>query len=83
LIPIGVTVLSAPENDLSEIRRKGLEARCDVVDFPREGQQTTNYQAFREATAIVNSQTMKYLAIALVGAKKEVNKIVGHLALLR
>jgi hypothetical protein len=65
------------------LRRKGLEARCDVVDFPREGQQTMNYQAFREATAIVNSQTIKYLAIALVGAKKEVNKIVGHLALLR
>ncbi len=83
LIPIGITVLSAPENDLSEIRRKGLEARCDIVDFPREGQQTTNYQAFREATAIVNSQAMKYLAIALVGGKKEVNKIVGHLALLR
>jgi hypothetical protein len=44
LIPIGITVLSAPENDLSEIRRKGLEGRCDVVDFPREGQQTTNYK---------------------------------------
>jgi hypothetical protein len=26
---------------------------------------------------------MKYLAVALVGGKKEVSKIVGHLALLR
>jgi hypothetical protein len=83
LIPVGITVLSAPGNDLSEIRRKGIEAKCDVVDFPREGQQTTNYRAFREATAIVNSQAMKYLAVALVGGKKEVSKIVGHLALLR
>ncbi len=83
LIPVGITVLSAPGNDLSEIRRKALEAKCDVVDFPREGQQTTNYQAFREATAMADSQTMKYLAVALVGGKKEVSKIVGHLALLR
>lgn len=65
------------------LRRKGLEARCDVVDFPREGQQTTNYQAFREATAMADWQTMKYLATALVGGKKEVSKIVGHLALPR
>jgi hypothetical protein len=83
LIPIGITVLSALENDLSEIRRKGLEAKCDVVDFPREGQQTRNYQAFREATATVNRQAMRYLAVALVRRKKEISKIVGHLALLR
>lgn len=79
LIPIGITVLSAPENDLSEIRRKGLEARCDVVDFPREGQQTTNYQAFREAAAIVNSQAMKYLAIALGRGKKRAARLLDIL----
>jgi hypothetical protein len=83
LIPIGITVLTASGNDLSEIRRKGIEARCDVVDFPREGQQTTNYHAFRETIAAVNSEAMRYLAVALVGGKKEISKIVGHLTLLR
>jgi hypothetical protein len=61
------------------LRRKGLEARCDVVDFPREGQQTTNYQTFREAAAIVNSQAMKYLAIALVGGKKRSARLLDIL----
>src|SRR5260370_18099856 len=42
LIPVGITVLTASGNDLSEIRRKGVEARCDFVDFPTQGQQPTN-----------------------------------------
>jgi hypothetical protein len=60
-----------------------LEAGCDVVDFPREGQQTTNYRAFQQTVATVDGETMRYLAVALVGGKKEISKIVGHLALLR
>jgi hypothetical protein len=32
---------------------------------------------------MADSQTMNYLAVALVGGKKEVSKIVGRLALLR
>jgi len=83
LIPIGIAVLAASQDELPDIRRKGLEAGCDVIDFPVEGQQTTNYQAFREAVAAIQPEEMRYAGIALVGEKKEISKIVGNLRLLK
>lgn len=83
LIPIGIAVLAATQDELREIRRKGLEVGCDVIDFPVEGQQTTNYQAFREAVSVIPPEEMKYVSVALVGQKKEISKIVGKLGLLK
>ena len=83
LIPIGIAVLAAPQNELAEIRRKGIETGCDVVDFPVEGQQTNDYQAFRQAVAAVAPPMLRYAGVALVGQKKEINRIVGRLKLLR
>lgn len=83
LIPIGIAILSASQEELPEIRRKGLETGCDVVDFPVEGQQTTNYQMFREAVAAARPESIHYAGVALVGQKKEISKIVSHLGLLK
>lgn len=80
---IGVTVLAAGSNDLSSIRAKGLEANCDVIDFPVQGQQTTNYAAFREAVAQVGTADLRYVGVALVGPRESIKKIVGNLALLK
>jgi hypothetical protein len=82
LIPIGITILAAAQSELPEIRQKGLETSCDVIDFPVEGQQTKNYQIFCETVAALQPEAMKYTGVALVGQKKEINKIVGKLALL-
>lgn len=82
LIPIGVTMLAANQEQLAEIRRRGLEAGCDVVDFPVEGQQTKDYQTFRAAVAGLTPTALRYTGVALVGQKKAVSKIVGKLALL-
>jgi hypothetical protein len=82
LIPIGVTLLAAAQQELSDIRRRGLAAGCDVVDFPVEGQQTKDYQTFREAVAGLAPETLRYTAVALVGQKKDISKIVGKLGLL-
>jgi hypothetical protein len=83
LIPIGITVLAASQSTLTDIRSKGLEARCDIVVFPVQGQQTTHYAAFVEAVAQIASEEMEYVGIALIGERKVISKIVANLALLK
>lgn len=83
LIPIGITVLAADAADLSSIRDRGLQAGCDVIDFPVQGQQTMNYGAFRAAVAQVATSELRYVGVALVGPREPIKKIVGNLALLK
>ena len=46
LIPIGIAVLGASQEELAAVRHKAMATtKCDVVDFPVQGQQTTNYAA--------------------------------------
>jgi len=82
LIPIGIAVLGATQDELSAIRQKGADAGCDIVDFPVQGQQTTNYAAFREAVAGVPAPDLRYVAVALIGERKPLGKVVSKLGLL-
>jgi hypothetical protein len=83
LIPIGIAVLAASQEELCEIRQNGLETGCDVVDFPVDGQQTTNYQTFQEAVAATLPDALRYVGVALIGGRREINRIVGRLKLLK
>ncbi|AJK49128.1 DUF2000 domain-containing protein [Burkholderia plantarii] len=83
LIPIGITVLAAEADALSAIRDKAAAAGCDVVDFPVQGQQTTDYAAFGAAVAEVATADLRYVGIALVGARKAIGKLVANLGLLK
>jgi hypothetical protein len=83
LIPIGIAVLGTSRDDLRDIRQKGFEAGCDVVDLPMAGQRTTNYQAFREMVAAAKARDLEYVGVALIGGRKQIGKIVGRLALLK
>ncbi|GLU33572.1 DUF2000 domain-containing protein [Trinickia caryophylli] len=83
LIPIGIAVLSADQATLSQIREKGLAAGCDIVDFPVQGQQTTDYSAFRDAVAQVATGDLRYVGVALIGARKPVGKVVANLSLFK
>jgi hypothetical protein len=83
LIPMGIAVLGAPKDALLDIRRRGLEVGCDVVDFPADGQTTTDYEAFRRTVARTRPEAMTYLGVALVGQRKDINRIVGNLALVK
>ncbi|KAF1046884.1 MAG: hypothetical protein GAK35_00831 [Herbaspirillum frisingense] len=83
LIPIGIAVLSAPSEALAGLRAKAVQAGCDVVDFPVQGQQTTDYQAFIDAVARVREEELRYVGVSLYGPKKTVGKLVGNLALLK
>jgi len=83
LIPIGIAVLGADPATLSGIRDKGVAAGCDVVDFPVQGQQTTDYSAFRDAVALTATADLQYIGVALIGARKPIGKIVANLGLLK
>ncbi|NIE86641.1 MULTISPECIES: DUF2000 domain-containing protein [unclassified Burkholderia] len=83
LIPIGIAVLSAEAARLPSIRDKAVAAGCEVVDFPVQGQQTTDYSAFRDAVAQVTTAELAYLGVALVGPRKAIGKIVSNLGLLK
>ena len=83
LIPIGIAVLSAEQGELNTLRAKGLEMGCDVIDFPVQGQQTTNYEGFRDAVAAVRTDDLRYVGLALVGEKKPISKVVANLSLLK
>lgn len=83
LIPIGITVLAAPREELTSLSARAAEAGCDLVDFPVQGQQTTNYQAFRDAVSVVKTPDLRYVGVALIGEKKPISKLVANLALLK
>lgn len=80
LIPIGIPVLSADAPRLAALRAKAL-AECDVVDFPLQGQQTTDYQAFLHSMRQAEGGALEYLAVGLVGPKKRIGKLAGGLPL--
>lgn len=83
LIPIGIAVLGAEQSTLGELRSKALLAGCDVVDFPVQGQQTTDYQAFLDAVRAAPPASLQYVGVALVGEKKPISKLVANLRLLK
>lgn len=80
LIPIGIPVLKATTQQLSELRAKSL-AHCDVVDFPVQGQATTDYSAFLAAVQALSGESIQYLAVGLVGPRNRVSKLVGGFSL--
>jgi hypothetical protein len=82
LIPIGIPVLAADQAELTALRGKALDGYIDVVDFPVQGQQTTHYDAFRDAVKNVPPEDLRYVGIALVGDRKPIGKIVGKLGLM-
>ena len=75
-------MLAAARDELPAIRERALATGCDVIDFPVEGQQTKDYQTFRDAVAVLTPEAISYTGVALVGQKKEISKIVGKLDLL-
>jgi hypothetical protein len=83
LIPIGIAVLAADQAQLATARDKAVAAQCDVVSFPVQGQQTTDYAAFRDAVAAVATDALRYVGIALIGERKPVGRAVANLGLLK
>lgn len=83
LIPIGIAVLAAPAPDLAMVRAKALKGGIDVVDFPSQGQETTDYAEFGARVRAVAADELTYVGIGLVGPRKAVGRVVGRYPLLR
>lgn len=82
LIPIGISVLAADQDELRVLAGAGDAAGFDVLRFPVQGQQTKNYAEFLAAVAQAERSQLHYVGIALVGDRKPISKLVGKLALL-
>jgi hypothetical protein len=84
LVPQGLAVLRAPAERLSELRAQAAASEdVGVIDFPSEGQQTTDYDELRRRVAITPTVNLRYLAILLYGPRRAVSRLSGNLALLR
>jgi hypothetical protein len=83
LIPIGIPILAAPKEELPGIRSRALEVDIEVVDFPAQGQLTTNYAEFMQMMSGTQPESIAYLGIMLFGTRKKVSRIVGKYSLLR
>ncbi len=82
LIPIGISILAGAAADLRDVRAKALKNGIDVVDFPSQGQQTTDYAEFGLRVREVLTEDLSYVGIGLYGKRKSVGRIVGKFSLL-
>jgi hypothetical protein len=83
LIPHGLPVLAAPSSQLSTLRDQARAAELGVIDFPTNGQQTTDYDEFRRQITQLPASTIKYLGVIIYGPRRAVSKLTGRLPLLR
>lgn len=83
LIDRGLPILKAPAAHLAALRARAVEAGVEVIGFPRFGQATTDYEAFREHVARTPTAELDYLGLLFAGPKPTVNKLTGSLPLLR
>jgi hypothetical protein len=83
LIDRGLPILKAPADELGPLRARAVAAGVEVISFPRFGQETTDYEAFRERLADTPTAQLAYLGLLLSGPKRAVNKLTGSLPLLR
>jgi hypothetical protein len=51
LIPMGLPVLTAPQDDLRRLRERAAHNGVGVIDMPTCGQQTNDYHEVREAVS--------------------------------
>ena len=83
LIPIGIAVLAASAAELCALRAKALSGGIDVVDFPSEGQTTTDYAAFGARVRGIATEDLSYAGVGLYGRRKAVGRVVGRFSLLK
>jgi hypothetical protein len=83
LIPMGLPVLVAEADRLSELRERALARGVAVAGFPALGQQTTDYAEFTASVAGTPAAELRYLGLALWGERRAVGRVTGSLGLLR
>lgn len=80
---IGCTVLGAPAQRLTDIRRKAVaQPGVAVVDMPTQAQHTRVYDDYLFAVGTSRGADLSYSAISLFGPRRIVDKLVKGLSLL-
>ena len=84
---VGITmvtlpVLSASSETITDLWVRATQLGLLVVDFSEAAQSTTTYDAYTAKLQATQAADVKYLGIAIRGAKKLVNRLTGNLALL-
>ena len=75
-----IPILKSDKMRIKEIRDSLFVSDVFVVDFCSAAQTTKNYEDYSKK---ILSQEPEYLGVAMVGPKKQVNKLTGNLPLLR
>ncbi len=83
LIGRGLPILRGDRAQLSELARTATELDAGLIALPTFGQQTTDYDAFRGEVARTSAAELAYLGLLVHGPKRTINKLTGHLPLLR
>lgn len=83
LITMGLPVLAAPADRLGPVRAAALAAGLHVLDFPTDGQRTTDYDAFAGSVAATSAADLGYLGLLVAGPAKPVRRLTGGFRLLR
>ncbi len=84
ILNITLPILASDADTIKAIRAKatGTEGLL-VVDFTETAQKSLKYEDYTEKLAATPEAELKYLGVAIYGPKKQVNKLVGNLPLLR
>ncbi len=84
ILNITLPILAADADTIKAIRDKAVKTEgLLVVDFTETAQRSLRYEDYAERLAGRQPEELKYLGVAIYGAKKQVNKLVGNLPLLR
>ena len=81
-----VPVLKSSPEELRAIREKLYQPEfqdLSAVDFSDLAQGCKTYEEFTGNMAQTPEADLRYLGVALCGPKKKVNKLTGHMPLLR
>jgi hypothetical protein len=81
LIPVGIPVLSASDEQLASLVGQCAEQGFDTILFPVEGQMTVDYAAFSAAVRQIPTDQLQHLGLGIVGEKKALRKLTGKLKL--
>ncbi|GGR49103.1 hypothetical protein J2S40_000263 [Nocardioides luteus] len=80
---IGCTVLGAPTERLTELRRKAVaQPGVAVIDMPTQAQHTRVYDDYLFAVGSSRGADLTYYAISLLGPRRTIDKLVKGLKLL-
>ena len=86
IIEFPVPILKGNVEVIKSIREKLYEPEftdLTVVDFSDLAQECKTYDEFIEKMKDVSETELNYYGVAICGAKKKVNKLMGSMALLR